>query len=208
MTYAISQIPRLLHLNLEATRTSAATSTLELAALGDNMGFLVLVRAEAEVLDGLTAVLGAAENKGVAASGSSESELVERNGLATGGNNACTGGSGESQSSDGQLREGEQAVVIGDGTDNDDGTFLALLVDVGNDAGQRYGRAVDLGHKEASKNNLVEGRVGTASQEAIELYQELEIDIVTLGRLTVSRANVVAVEIDTYRKKPIVSLLF
>lgn len=46
------------------------------------------------------------------------------------------------------------------------------------------------------------------SQEAIELYQELEIDIVTLGRLTVSRANVVAVEIDTYRKKPIVSLLF
>ena len=123
---------------------------------------LVLVRAEAEVLDGLTAVLGAAENKGVAASGSSESELVERNGLATGGNNACTGGSGESQSSDGQLREGEQAVVIGDGTDNDDGTFLALLVDVGNDAGQRYGRAVDLGHKEASKNNLVEGRVGTA----------------------------------------------
>lgn len=39
-TCAISQIPWLLHLNLEATRTSATTSTLELAALGDNMGFL------------------------------------------------------------------------------------------------------------------------------------------------------------------------
>jgi hypothetical protein len=39
-------------------------------------------------------------------------------------------------------------------------------------------------------------------QEAVELYQELEVHIVALGRLAVSRADVVAVEIDTYRRKP------
>jgi hypothetical protein len=123
---------------------------------------LVLVRAEAEVLDGLTVALRATENKGVAASGGSESELVERDGLTTGGNNAGTGGSSESQSSDGHLGEGEQTVVISNSADSDDGAFLALFVGVRNDTRQRDGRAVNLGHKEASKNHLVEGGIGTA----------------------------------------------
>lgn len=35
-------------------------------------------------------------------------------------------------------------------------------------------------------------------KEAVELYQELQVDIVALGRLAVRRLDVVAVEIDTY----------
>jgi len=35
------------------------------------------------------------------------------------------------------------------------------------------------------------------SQEAVELHEELEIDIVTLGRLAVSAPDVVGVKIDT-----------
>lgn len=118
--------------------------------------------AETEVLDGLTAVLGTTEDQGVAASGGTESKLVQGDGLTTGGDNAGTGGSGEAESSDGHLGAGEEAVVVSDGTDNDDGALLALLVDVGNNAGQRDGGAVDLGHKESAEDNLVEGRVGTA----------------------------------------------
>ncbi len=38
-------------------------------------------------------------------------------------------------------------------------------------------------------------------KEAVKLYQELEVDIVALGRLAVRRLDVVAVEIDTYRMK-------
>jgi hypothetical protein len=34
-------------------------------------------------------------------------------------------------------------------------------------------------------------------QEAVQLYQELEVDIVALGVLAMSASNVVAVKIDT-----------
>lgn len=122
----------------------------------------MLVGSHAEVLDGLTAVLGSTEDQGVASGRSTESKLIQGDGLTTGSGNAGTSGGGESQSGDGGLGERQKSVVIGDGADNDDGALLALLVDVGNNSGQRNGRAVDLGHKESSKDNLVEGGIGSA----------------------------------------------
>lgn len=91
---------------------------------------LVLVWAHAEVLDGLTAVLGSTEDQGVASGRSTESELIQGDGLTTGSGNSGTSGGGESQSGDGGLGERQKSVVIGDGADNDDGALLALLVDV------------------------------------------------------------------------------
>lgn len=124
--------------------------------------YLVAMGPEAEVLDSLTGVLGATEDQGVASGGSTESKLVQGDGLTASGDNAGAGSGGESQSSDSHLGELEQAVVIGDGTDNDDGSLLTLLVDVGDNSGQGDGRAVDLGRKETSENDLVERRVGSA----------------------------------------------
>lgn len=46
------------------------------------------------------------------------------------------------------------------------------------------------------------------SQEAVELHQELEVDIVALGGLAVGGLNVVAVEIDTYKTKPSSAIWF
>lgn len=46
-------------------------------------------------------------------------------------------------------------------------------------------------------------------QEAVELHQELKVNIVALGRLAVSVAHVVAVEINTYSSgKAMSALLF
>jgi hypothetical protein len=45
-------------LDLETTRPSASTSALELAALALDVGLLVGVGTHAEMLDGLTGVLG------------------------------------------------------------------------------------------------------------------------------------------------------
>ena len=122
---------------------------------------LVLVRSHAEVLEGLTGVLGTTEDEGVGTSGSAEGELVEGDGLTAGSEDAGTGGGGEAEGSDGELGELEQAVVVGDGADNNDGALLALLVGVGDNARQRHGRAVDLRHEQAAKNDLVERGVGT-----------------------------------------------
>jgi len=44
------------------------------------------------------------------------------------------------------------------------------------------------------------------SQEAVQLHQQLEVDIVALWRLSVRAANVMSVEIDTYSENLIVSL--
>jgi len=42
-------------------------------------------------------------------------------------------------------------------------------------------------------------------QEAVQLHQQLKVDIVTLRRLAVRAANVMSVEIDTYSENLIVS---
>jgi hypothetical protein len=106
------------------------------------------------------------------------------------------GGSGKSQSGNRDLGEGQEAVVIGNGTNDNDGPLLVLL-DVGDNARQRDGGSVNLRHEETAEDNLVEGRIGSARKEAVELHQELEVDIVALGGLAVSALDVVAVEIDT-----------
>jgi hypothetical protein len=50
------------------------------------------------------------------------------------------------------------------------------------------------------------GHLVLTGQEAVQLHEQLEIDIVTLGRLSVRAANVMSVEIDTYSENLIVSL--
>ena len=120
-----------------------------------NSKYLVLVGAEAEVLESLTGVLGATDQQGVAAGGGTQSQLVESQGLATSSDDAAAGGSGESQSGDGHLGDLEKTVVIRDGADNDDG--LALLVaDLALDAGQGNGRSVDL--DERPRQHIYHGR--------------------------------------------------
>lgn len=131
-------------LDLETSRASATTSALELAALGLDVGLLVLVGAHTEVLDSLTGVLWTADQQGVAASGGTQSQLVESQGLATGGENAAAGRSGESQSGDGHLGDLEKTVVVSNSADNDDSLALAVLVDLGLDAGEGDGRSVHL----------------------------------------------------------------
>jgi len=177
-----NQFPSSTSLDLETTRPSATTSTLELAALAGDVGLLVGVGTEAEVLDGLTGVLGSTEEESVGSSGVTSGNLVNGEGLTTGLLNAGTGGSGEAEGCDGELGELEQTVVVSDGSDNDDGLALVSLsgVLVGSgcdDLGQADGRAVDLGHHEASQNRLVEGGLGTTGKELVQAHQQLDVRV-------------------------------
>lgn len=132
--------------------------------LGDRNreSYLVLVGTHAEMLDGLTRVLGSAEEEGVGTGGLLESELIESQGLAASGEDARAGSGGEAEGSNGELGNLEETVVIGDGGDDDDGLLLAAVLDVVDDARDRHGRTVDAAHKQPAEDNLVEGRVGTA----------------------------------------------
>jgi len=131
-------------LDLETTRPSATTSALEFAALALDVGLLVGVGAHAEVLDGLTGVLGSTEEEGVGASGGAGGNLVDGEALTAGLLNAGASRGGEAESRNGELGGLEETVVVGDGADlmsisdvprivyaqgsyNDDGLALVCL---------------------------------------------------------------------------------
>lgn len=149
-----------------------------------------------EVLDGLTGVLGSTEEEGVGTSGGLEGELVEGEGLATGSDDAGTGSGGEAEGRNVDVGDLEEAVVVGDGANNDDSALLTLL-DVRGDARERDGRAVDAGHKQSAEDNLVEVGVGTADKEPVKLNEKLQVDVVALGSSAVGAAHMVPVEIDS-----------
>lgn len=118
---------------------------------------------EAEVLDGLTGVLGTTEEEGVASGRSTESKLVQSQSLTAGSQDASAGSGSEAKSSHGALGELEKTVVVGDGSNNDNGLVvgLGLLGSVGGNAGQRHGGSVDLGEEQTTQDDLVERGIGT-----------------------------------------------
>lgn len=123
--------------------------------------YLVLVWAETEVLEGL-AGLWSTEEEGVASGWGTESKLVQGENLTTGSQDARAGGSGEAEGSDGELWDGQETVVVSDGSDNDNRLVVGLLRDVGDNAGEGHWWPVDAGHEQAAEDDLVEGRLSAA----------------------------------------------
>jgi hypothetical protein len=116
-----------------------------------------------------------------------------------------------------QFGDSEEAVVVRDGANDADGfvfvRFLrGLRGDFTGDAGDGHWGAVDAGHEEAAEDDFVEVRVcaaytavricfvgvfglveGHTGEEAVQLHEEFEVDIVALGSFSVSVPDVVAV---------------
>ena len=116
----------------------------------------MLVWSETKVLDGLTGVLWTSQQQGVASGWCTESQLIEGQSLTTGSNDASTSGGGEAKSSNTELWDGQETVVIRDGTDNNNGLVVGLLGDVGGDSRDGDWWSVDAGHEKSSENDLVE----------------------------------------------------
>jgi hypothetical protein len=138
-------------LDLETTRPSATTGTLELAALALDVRLLVRVGTEAKVLESLTGVLGSTEEEGVGSGGGAGSNLVNGEALTTSLLDASASGGGEAESRNRDLGELEHAVVVSDGTDlslvsessecgvwepYDDNGLALVVLGVGDDLGE------------------------------------------------------------------------
>lgn len=153
------------------------------------------------MLDGLTGVLLATEEHAAGASGAALGELVKGQALTTGLDNAGTGSLGETEGSNLHGGDLEEALIIGDGT-NDDGNRVLLGGNgqVLGKSAQGHGRAVNLAHAETLEDDLVEAGAGTAGQEAVQLNEEVQVDVVTLGRGALQSLDVVLLDIDTLQK--------
>lgn len=117
--------------------------------------YLVGVRTEAEVLNGLTGVLWTTEEDDVGTGWGAEGELVEGEALATGLLDAGTCWCSEAKSADAELWDLEETVVVGDGSNNS--ADLALVssaaVLVGghsHDLGERDRWVVDARHAQSA----------------------------------------------------------
>lgn len=122
----------------------------------------MLVWAKSEVLDGLSGVLWSSKEKGVASSWGSQGQLIQGQNLSSSSNDAGTSGGSEAEGSNTELGDSQQAVVVSDSSNDNNGLVVGLFGNVGHDSGKGHWRAVDLGHKEPAKDNLVEGRLGSA----------------------------------------------
>lgn len=97
---------------------------------------LVLMWSETKVLDSLPGVLRSSQKKGVTTSRCSQRQLIQRESLSTSRKDSSTSGGRESQGRYAQLREGQQAVIVGDSSNNDDCLVVRLLRCVGDDPGK------------------------------------------------------------------------
>ena len=122
----------------------------------------MLVWAKAEMLDCLTGVLGTSEEQGVASSGSTESQLVQSQDLSSGSKNTGTSSGGESEGSNAELGDGQEAVVVCDGSNDHNSALVIIAVSVRNNSGDGDGGSVDAGHEESAEDDLVEGGLGSA----------------------------------------------
>ncbi len=104
----------------------------------------------------------------------------------------------------GQLGHLVESQVVGDGADDDSGLVGAgLALHLADDASQRDGRAVDLGHEQASEDDLVELGAAAASQEAVQLDEQEQVDIVAAWRLASHLAIVLVVYVNALKSTKI-----
>jgi hypothetical protein len=136
--------------------------------------YLVLVGAEAEVLDRLTCVLWSSKEQGVASSGGAESQLIQSQDLPSSSENAGTSGGGEAKSSNAELRDGKESVVVSDGANDHNSALVIITGLVRNDSRDGDGGSVDTGHKESAEDDLVEGGLGSACQERVSIDIAIE----------------------------------
>lgn len=197
-------------LDLEASRSTATTSTLKLAALRHDSGSLVLVGAHTEVTDSLTGVSGSTDNQSVLASGGTASELVKGEDLTTSLEDTGSGGLGDLEGSNGDLGDLVETSIVSDGTSNNDDLVSSTLTSKSSgNARDRNRRSVDLGKEKRSKDDLVEVGVGTTSKESVELDQQLQVDVVGLGSRAVAASNVLlSSAIDTHGELMVVEILW
>jgi hypothetical protein len=150
------------YLDLETSRVSLTSGSLKLSTLRQDSWGFVLVWTETEVSDSLSGVSWTSDEQSVLTQWGAGSQLVQSDSLTTSLDNLSTGTSGESQSGDCGLWELEDTVVIGDGTNNNNGLLSSTLLGQGTgDSRNRDWWSVDLRKEQGFENNLVEWSIST-----------------------------------------------
>lgn len=151
--------------------------------------------------DGLSAVSVTENNVSVFTGWGDTSELVQSKNLTTSLQDSGTGGTGDSQSSNGELWKSDEGWVVSDSADNDndlaswDGTVLKSLGNVS--SGDWW--SVDLGKVEVSQDGLVELRFSATGQNSVKRDKKTQLSVLGFWGLTSAVSSVLLLGvIDTH----------
>jgi hypothetical protein len=137
------------------------------------------------VLDGFSGVVLALQQDGVVTSRSSQSQLIQGQGLTTVLDDSSLSRAGELQSSDGQLWEFQKTLIVSDGT-NDNSNLVSASLHVRLDFGQGDWVAVGVGLEKTSEDDRVESRVGSARKESVQLFKTTDGQHWKMNRVSVN----------------------
>ena len=131
-----------------------------------------------------------------------QSQLIQGQDLTAGLQNALAGLLGDVQGSDRHFRDLEEPQVIGNSTDDDCGLAITTsLLHVTSQSGDRDWGSVHLGHEETAKHNFVELGIGTTSQEAVQLDEESQVDILGLWCSPTDLSVLLVADIDSLEER-------
>jgi hypothetical protein len=193
-------------LDLETTRTTATTSLFELASLRPNMRLDTIV--SVRVVDGgpVTKVsegiarLGTAEKDSVGALGSTECKLVKSDALSSGSQDTLSSILGKSERTDRHLGAFKHTDIVSN-LSNNNGSLAILLRHVLSKTVKTHRRLVNLTHVQTLQYGGAESGLRSASEELVQLDQELGVRILALELLhgaLVPHAASAGFQIDTH----------
>ena len=106
---------------------------------------------------------------------------------------------GDTEGTEGHLRNLENSDVIGDGANNHGDLFsVAGLLHVPDKPGDGERGAVDLAHEESLENDPVELGLGPPGQEPVQLHQQPQVDVLALGLGPANLAVILVFEVNTH----------
>lgn len=123
---------------------------------------LVGVGPKAKVLHRLASVLRSTEEQSVRTSRSTQRKLVQGQALTPCFLDSGSGGGGKAKGSDRQFGDVQEAIVVGDSANNNNGLALVRVSHVRDDPGKRNRWAVDSGHKKTAQHDFVEIGISAA----------------------------------------------
>eukprot|EP00968_Pinguiococcus_pyrenoidosus_P019011 scaffold1981_cov345-Pinguiococcus_pyrenoidosus.AAC.10 len=194
-------------LHLEPVAAATATSLLELSALGAHIGLDAAVgvhrvdrRSVAEVPVRLSRVPRPAQQHRVAARGRPKRQLVEGDALSARLDDRGARGGREAQCTHDERGHLLDHPRVSRHRADQHGDLVLLPGHVANQAAQAERRAVVLALVQALQHHLGEARVCPPAQEAVQLAQQLLVQVVPLGRLArlVAHAPASRSEIDAH----------
>ena len=158
------------NLDLESKARTTTTSSLELTTLRTHVGTSLATRSSgsSEVLHSLASIAVSLEQNSVRTSGSTQSELVQSDALASSLHDASTSCLSEVQSAHLQSRNIAHTDVVGNCA-NHHSNLVLLSLHVSDQAAQIHRRAVNAAHVKASQNHLRELSIRATSKETIQL---------------------------------------